>query len=126
MKRYLILAMLAVAGAPAHAQDAATCAALQTQYENEFKLAVVKAIGTLDRKERCEIGRGAMTILDKLAAAADNCPVQPIHAPPADATGQVTEQVTGLARMKLINDGESIREMVMRRKASFARACGNK
>jgi hypothetical protein len=122
MKRYLILAMLAVAGAPAHAQDAATCAALQTQYENEFKLAVVKAIGTLDRKERCEIGRGAMTILDKLAAAADNCPVQPIHAPPADATGQVT----GLARMKLINDGESIREMVARRKTSFARACGNK
>jgi hypothetical protein len=128
MKRHLILlvpAALCVLAATAHAeertQDAAHCAALQARYENDFKRAVVKAIGTLDKKERCEIGREGMAILDKLATAADGCPVQALDTPVAEASDRTTDLAS---RMKIVNDGESIREMVARRKASFARTCG--
>ncbi|MGE0564280.1 MAG: hypothetical protein AB7O50_07160 [Pseudolabrys sp.] len=116
MKRCLILFALAVLGTPAAAQDSVPCASLQAQYETEFRLAVVKAIGTLDKKERCEIGREGMAILDKLAAAADNCPVQVVKTPPADATG--------LARLQIVNEGETIRDMVARRKSAFEKSCG--
>ena len=131
MKRPFIVAVLGlvVASAAAHAkaetQDAAHCAALQVRYESEFKRAVIRAIGTLDRKERCEIGREGMTILDKLAAAAENCPTHADATPPDDATEQMTGPTADLAaRMKIINDGERIQAMVARRKASFARTCG--
>lgn len=129
MKRQFVVAALGVfvaiaaAHAKAETQDTAPCAALQARYETEFKRTVVKAIGTLDRKERCEIGREGMAILDKLAAAADHCPAQ--SAAPDDSAEPMTGQTADLAaRMKIINDGESVRQMVARRKASFARACG--
>jgi hypothetical protein len=127
MKRQFVVAALGVfvaiaaAHAKAETQDAAPCAALQTRYETEFKRTVVKAIGTLDRKERCEIGREGMAILDKLAAATENCPAQATETSAKNSGDRVADLA---ARMKIINDGESIREMVARRKASFARACG--
>jgi hypothetical protein len=47
--------------------------------------------------------------------------VQALETPVAEASDRTTDLAS---RMKIVNDGESIREMVARRKASFARTCG--
>jgi hypothetical protein len=114
MKRFPILAALLVLCAPAVAQDAATCAKQHAQYENEFREAIMKVIEVRDNKAaRCEVGRNAMTVLDKMAANAENCPAL-VQARPANDSGA----------MKLLRPGESVKDMVARRKAAFERDCG--
>jgi hypothetical protein len=114
MKRFSILAALLVLCTPAAAQDAATCAKQHAQYESEFREAIMKVIEVRDNKTaRCEVGRNAMTVLDKMAVNAGNCPAL-AEAKPANNSGA----------MKLLRPGESVKDMVARRKAAFERDCG--
>jgi len=114
MKRFPILTALLVLCTPAIAQDAATCAKQHAQYETEFREAIMKVIEVRnDKAARCDVGRSAMTVLDKMAANAESCPAL-TEAQPANASGT----------MKLLRPGESVKDMVARRKAAFERDCG--
>ena len=114
MKRFSILAAVLVSCGSAVAQDAATCAKQHTQYENEFRDAIIKVIAVRDNKTaRCDVGRNAMTVLDKMAANAESCPALAEKLP-----------VSAAGTMKLLRAGESVKDMVARRKAAFERDCG--
>jgi hypothetical protein len=114
MTRLPILAALVLLGTPAMAQDAATCAKQHAQYEAEFRQAIMKVIEVrTDKAARCKVGRDAMTVLDKMTANAQACPSL-AGKRPADDSGT----------MKLVRPGESVKDMVARRKAAFERDCG--
>jgi len=116
MKRLPILAALALLCTPAIAQDAATCVKQHTQYETEFREAIIKVIEVRnDKAARCDVGRNAMTVLDKMAANAESC---------AALVEEKTSNGSGQPTMKLLRPGESVKEMVVRRKAAFERDCG--
>ena len=117
MKRVPMLGVLLLSCMPAMAQDAATCAKQFAEYRTEFQGAIMKVIEVReDRQARCDIGREAMKVLDKMAAAAETCPASATEEKPSDASGQAT--------MKLLRAGESVKDMVARRKAAFERDCG--
>lgn len=116
MKRFPILAALVFAYMPAAAQDAATCAKQHAQYETEFRDAIMKVIAVRnDKAARCEVGRNAMTVLDKMAANAESCP---------SLAAEKTSNASGHLAMKLLRPGDSVKDMVARRKAAFERDCG--
>ena len=117
MKRFPILGVLVFLSTPVIAQDAATCAKQFAEYQSEFRGAIMKVMEVReDKKARCDIGRDAMKVLDKMAAAAETCPASAIAEKATDASGQPT--------MKLLRPGESVKDMVARRKAAFERDCG--
>jgi hypothetical protein len=112
MKRLPILAALAALSAPAMAQDA--CVKQHAQYEAEFRQAIMKVIEVRsDKTARCDVGRNAMTVLDKMAANAETCPALAEKRPDDDS-----------GTMKLVRPGESVKDMVARRTVAFERDCG--
>ena len=114
MKRFPILAALVFAYTPAVAQDAATCVKQHAQYETEFREAIIKVIEVRnDKAARCDVGRNAVKVLDKMAANAESCPALAAEKPANDS-----------GTMKLLRPGESVKDMVARRKAAFERDCG--
>jgi hypothetical protein len=114
MKRLPILAALVFAYTPAVARDAATCVKQHAQYEAEFRDAIMKVIEVRnDKAARCDVGRNAMKVLDKMAANAENCP-----------TLSEKRSANDSGTMKLLRPGESVKDMVARRKTAFERDCG--
>jgi ATP phosphoribosyltransferase len=114
MKFLPILAALVALSTPAMAQDATTCAKQHAQYETEFREAIMKVIEVrTDKAARCNVGRNAMTVLDKMAANAEACPALGEKRPEDDS-----------GAMKLLRPGETVKDMVARRKAAFERDCG--
>ena len=95
MKPLLAFTALLMLAAPAAAADPAQCEKRRAEHDAAFRVAILHAAGSIDKKARCVAARDAIAILDKMVETTDSCPAEP-----------------------------GVKDMVSRRKATHVRNCG--